>query len=157
MKPAGIIALVVLAVVSLSTAESQERATTTNFYYARPSDVTIVVNVVGFVQRPGRYEIASTIDLINLLSLAGGPTPDGTLGDVTITRMFAEKDRVRRQQVQVDLEDGAEVRTEDLVLSPGDVIAVNRSSWSTVRDVFGVVGYVAILTTAITQVILISR
>jgi hypothetical protein len=157
MKSAGILAFIVLAVISLSTAEAQERATTTNFYYARPSDVTIVVNVVGFVQRPGRYEIASTIDLINLLSLAGGPTPDGTLGDVTITRILAEKDRVRRREIGMDLEDGAEVRTEDLVLSPGDVITVNRSSWSTVRDVFGVVGYVAILTTAITQVISLSK
>lgn len=157
MNHSGSVALVFLVVLSLCTAEAQERVTTTNYYYARPNDLTIIVNVVGFVQRPGRYEIASTIDLINLLSLAGGPTPDGTLGDITITRIFAEKDRVHRKEIALDLEDVEEVRPEDLLLSPGDMITVSRSSWSTVRDVFGVVGYVAILTTAISQVISLSK
>ncbi|HEY6952098.1 MAG TPA: hypothetical protein VI758_06800, partial [Bacteroidota bacterium] len=59
----------VLTILSSYAAEAQvnassllsttsEKVTTTNYYYARPNDITIIVNVVGFVVRPGRYEIA---------------------------------------------------------------------------------------------------
>ena len=58
--------------------------TSPNFYFARPNDLTIIVNVIGFVERPGRYKIASSIDLINLISLAGGPTPKASLSKVTV-------------------------------------------------------------------------
>ena len=71
---------------SLLSATS-EKTTSTNYYYARPNDLTLIVNVMGFVQRPGRYEIASSIDLMNLISLAGGPTTDGSLSKVKIIRI----------------------------------------------------------------------
>ena len=50
--------------------------TTSNFYFAKPNELTIIVNVIGFVQKPGRYEISKSIDLVNLIALAGGAVPD---------------------------------------------------------------------------------
>ena len=44
--------------------------TTTNYYFAKPNELTIVVSVVGNVSKPGRYEISKSIDLINLIALA---------------------------------------------------------------------------------------
>lgn len=134
----------------LSTATG---STTSNYYYAKPNELTIVVNVMGFVSRPGRYEISSSIDLVNLLSLAGGPVPDGTLGDVKITRLETVDGRVQRKEIRINLDQLTRVTNEDLVLHPGDLVEVGRSSWATVREIFTVVGYAAVLTTTIVTVL----
>ncbi len=127
--------------------------TTSNYYFAKPNELTIVVNVMGFVQRPGRYEISSTIDLINLLSLAGGPVPDGSLGGVKVTRLVNTSDRVERKEIRIDLDELSRVSNEQLQLHPGDVIEIERTGWATVRDIFTVVGYAAVLTTTIVTVL----
>jgi protein involved in polysaccharide export with SLBB domain len=132
-------------------------ATNTNYYYARSNDLTIIVNVVGFVQRPGRYEIATSIDLINLISLAGGPTPDGALSKVSIIRMTGKGETTTHREIHFDLEDISTVKEEDLQLLPGDLILVDRTGWAAFRDVFPVVVSATTMTIAITQFILISR
>ena len=163
---------------SLLSATS-EKTTSTNYYYARPNDLTLIVNVMGFVQRPGRYEIASSIDLMNLISLAGGPTADGSLSKVKIIRIIKdgektvrqdiqpdqktlsvflkEEAKITRREIQLDLDNLSTVRPEDLQLIPGDIVLVDRTTWSTVRDAFSVVVSTAIITTAIAQVIYASK
>jgi len=145
-----------VGVGSLLSAAS-DRVTNTNYYFARPNDLTIIVNVVGFVQRPGRYEIASTIDLINLISLAGGATPDGALDEVTITRIVKAGERTVWKEYRVDLEDLTTVRAADLLLEPGDVVSVDRTAWSAFRDGFNIVVSGAIIVSAISQVIIARR
>jgi len=132
-------------------------ATNTNFYYARPNDLTIIVDVVGFVQRPGRYEIATSIDLINLISLAGGPMPDGDLSKVIIVRMVGKGGKTTRQEMKIDLANLSMVKQEDLQLTPGDLVLVDRTSWSTFRDAFGVVLPVVTMTIAIAQILIVSN
>lgn len=131
--------------------------TTSNYYFAKPNELTIIVNVLGFVQKPGRYEISSSIDLINLISLAGGPNADGTLSDVKVTRLVRTESRIDRKEFRVDLDDLPKVKQPDLALQPGDVIEISRSGWSVVRDVFGVVGYAALITSTAATVISLSR
>jgi hypothetical protein len=126
---------------------------TANFYFAKPNELTIIVNLIGFVQRPGRYEISNAIDLPNLISLAGGPTTDGALDDIDIIRMIRNDSRIERREINIDLEKMTKVRAEDYLLQPGDFIYVNRTSWSIFRDGFGVVLSAAVLTVAVTQVI----
>jgi len=148
-----------------------DRTTNTNYYFARPNDITIIVNVMGFVQRPGRYEIGSSIDLMNLIALAGGPSTDGTLSKVKIIRItkdgektvrqdvqpdqktlsafLKEEAKVTRQEIRLDLDNLSTVRPEDLQMSPGDIIFVDRTTWSSFRDVFGVVVSAAIIAQAI--------
>lgn len=150
MKHPRIAVILQLVILSCCVAEAQvnsssllsaisDRVTSTNYYYARPNELTIIVNVVGFVQRPGRYEIGSTIDLVNLLSLAGGPTPDGTLSKVTITRIAKDGEMIQAKQIHLDLEQFTTVRAEDLLLSPGDIVHVDRTSWSAFRDAFATI------------------
>jgi hypothetical protein len=163
---------------SLLSATS-DRTTNTNYYYARPNDITIIVNVMGFVQRPGRYEIGSSIDLMNLIALAGGPSTDGSLSKVKIIRITKDGDKtvrqdiqpdqktlsaflkeevkVTRQEIRLDLENLSTVRPEDLQMIPGDIVYVDRTAWSTVRDVFGVVVSAAVITSAIAQIMYATK
>ncbi len=156
-----------------------DKTTSTNYYFARPNDITIVVNVMGFILKPGRYEIASSIDLLDLISLALGPTADGSLSKVKIIRILKDGEKTLRQDIQIDqkilsvflkeevkktrkeirldLDNLSTVRPEDLQLMPGDVIYVDCTAWSSIRDVFGVVGSAALITVAITQIIYNSR
>jgi hypothetical protein len=168
MKSSHLLYLLLALVAASSIAEAQinanallsatsERTTSTNYYYARPNDLTIIVNVVGFVQRPGRYEIATSIDLMNLLSLAGGPTPDGTLSKVTVTRMMKVGEVIHPKELHFDLEEITKLKADDLVLAPGDIVNVDRTSWSVFRDAFGVVVSAAVITSAVAQVIWASR
>jgi protein involved in polysaccharide export with SLBB domain len=141
--------------VFLSATSTQQ--TTSNYYFAKPNEITIVVNVLGFVQKPGRYEISKNVDLVNLLSLAGGATPDGTLRDVKITRLTESDGKITMSEFTVNLEEIARVNRTDLILTPGDVIQVGRSTWSGFRDVFSVVVGAAVIVTAVATVITASK
>jgi protein involved in polysaccharide export with SLBB domain len=160
--------LLVCLLVSCGAAEAQVNAssllsansqaiTSTNYYFARPNDLTLIVNVMGFVQRPGRYEIGASIDLLNLISLAGGPSADGTLSKVTITRIVKTGNQIQAWKFHVDLEDYSSLKADDLVLSPGDIVYVDRTSWSSIRDAFGIVVSAAALTYAVSQVIATTK
>ncbi len=129
----------------------------TNFYFARPNELTIIVNVVGFVQRPGRYEIASTIDLISLMALAGGATADGAMNDVKLTRVVDAEGRIRMREIHLNLDEMAKLTSSELKLQPGDIIQVDKTGWSSFRDTFTVVVGAAIITGAVAQVIYATR
>ena len=163
-RPLLFLLLVLLVSKALSQQEqagfvsaSSLNLTTTNYYFAKPNEMTIVVTVIGEVQRPGRYEISKSIDLINLLGLAGGANSDGTLGDVTVTRLTEQGGYIKRNELHLDLASLARVTSADLVVSPGDIISVGHSTWATVRDIFLVTASAAVITTAITQVIIVTR
>ena len=64
LLPLILTAVGAVAEARVSSATS-EKMTYTNYYFARPNDLTIIVNVVGFVQRSGCYEIAC--DMSDLL------------------------------------------------------------------------------------------
>jgi protein involved in polysaccharide export with SLBB domain len=131
---------------------------TSNYYFAKPNELTIIVNIVGFVQKPGRYEISNSIDLMNLIALAGGPMPDGSLNDVKITRVVkAAESRYSKKEIVLNLEHLSSVNPAELVLQPGDFIHVDKTGWSIFRDVFGVAVSAAILTTAVVQVINLTK
>jgi protein involved in polysaccharide export with SLBB domain len=132
-------------------------STTSNYYFARPNELTLSVNVLGFVQRPGRYEISSSIDLINLMALAGGATPDGGLSDVKITRVTGSDGRVVMREIHVNLEEVAKLTSNELRLLPGDTIQVDRTGWSGFRDTFAFVVGAAVITGAIAQVLYLTK
>lgn len=133
-------------------------SSTSNYYFAKPNELTIIVNIMGFVQRPGRYEISSTIDLVNLLALAGGPQPDGSLSDVKISRLVKlSESRFERKEVRINLENLAKVSSAELVLQPGDIIEIERTGWASFRDVFSVVISAAVLTSAVASIINLTR
>ncbi len=124
----------------------------TNYYFAKQNELTLTVSVVGFVQRPGRYEISSSVDLINLMALAGGATPDGAMNDVKLTRIAEIEGQIRTREFHMNLEEISKITINELKLQPGDIIQVDRTGWSSFRDTFTVVVGAAIITGAVAQV-----
>jgi hypothetical protein len=62
-----------------------------------------------------------------------------------------------RCDILVDLTDSEEMTANNLTLRPGDTIFLDHTSWVTIRDVFSVVTTAAIITTAIAQMIIVTR
>jgi len=141
---------------SMLSATSTERSIS-NYYFAKPNELTIIVNVLGFVQRPGRYEVSRTIDLINLLALAGGATSEGQMDDVKITRVTEVDGRVRMSELHVNLEKVAKLTPDELRIVPGDIIQVDRSGWAGFKDAFSVIVGAAVITTAVAEVMIAKK
>ncbi len=121
-----------------------------NYYYAKPGDITITVSIWGFIQRPGLYEVASSTNLINLISLAGGPNSYAKLTDVNVVRVRKDKDgNLTRSEFTVNLKDLTHVTQKEIELKPGDVIYVNHTAWYTVKEVFSVASGIGIFMTSI--------
>jgi hypothetical protein len=55
--------------------------------YSDPNGINIKVMVWGYVQFPGQYIIPSASGVNDLLSLAGGPTPDANIDDLKLFRI----------------------------------------------------------------------
>jgi protein involved in polysaccharide export with SLBB domain len=153
------IVLLTCFVIDQGHAQYNQGSTTsaTNYFFAKPNELTVIVSVVGFVQRPGRYEISSTIDLVNLMALAGGPTPDGAMNNVKLTRLAEIEGQIRAREIHLNLEDMSKLTSSDLKLQPGDIIQVDRTGWSAFRDTFTVVVGAAIITGAVAQVVYATK
>ena len=123
-------------------------------YYnvAKAGELTMQVNVWGFVHHPGRYEVSSNIDLVQLLSFAGGPTQDADMEDVRITRIIRRDGVISAKDIRIDLKRLDRVEEAKLLLLPGDTIFIDHTSWLTVRDIVSVVTTAAIVTAAVAQV-----
>jgi len=115
------------------------------------------INVWGNIKNPGRYEVSIATDLVQLVSYAGGPTEDAKLDEVKITRFIKTESGVSRAQFLVNLDDLYRVNESSLVLQPGDTIFLDRTNWSSIRDVLSIVTTVAVLTATVTTVVYNSR
>jgi protein involved in polysaccharide export with SLBB domain len=127
------------------------------YYVANPGEMTMQVNLWGDVQKPGRYEVPVNTDLIQLISLAGGPTREANLSEVQISRHLKASAGLTKQQVKVNLEDFFKTDEAKLALQPGDQIYVSFVTRLNIRDVFTVITTVALVTAAVAQVMYISK
>ncbi len=115
----------------------------------------MLVNLWGRVERPGRYEVSSSTNLIQLISYAGGPAQRAKLSRVRIIRIMEDENgRFSKQELKVDLEHLEKVDNEDLELFPGDTIVLDNSSWPKIRDVITVT--VAVATLAASMAIILD-
>jgi protein involved in polysaccharide export with SLBB domain len=124
-----------------------------NYYFAKPGDLTIIVNLWGLVSRPGRYEISKSIDLIHLISLAGGPVQYAKLNKIRITRLIKTDSGVERKEFTVNIKDLTKVKDSELVLYPGDTIFIDNVIWADVKDIIGTASTILVFTTAVIQLI----
>ncbi|MGA9117521.1 MAG: SLBB domain-containing protein [Bacteroidota bacterium] len=159
-------ALLAGCVPQMAAAQAQEsglasglaRGATASYYYiGKPGELTMQVNVWGFVRSPGRYEVPSGTDLVQLLSFAGGPTEGADMDDVRITRVIRRDTTVTRIVIEVDLEDLHLVEPAKLALYPGDTIFIDHTAWLTVRDVFSFMTTAAIISSAVVQIVYVAN
>jgi hypothetical protein len=147
-------------------AQSQQNGSITNLpvyspsaYYntAKPGDVMMQINIWGFVAKPGRYEVPVTTDLIQLISFAGGPQEYSRMDNVKITRFEKIDTAVVIKEIFVNLSDATKVNPASFKLCQGDVIEIDHTSWFVWKDIIPIITSVALITTAIVEVIYLSR
>lgn len=122
-------------------------------YYntAKPGDVMMQVNIWGFVEKPGRYEVPATTDLIQLISLAGGPQLYSKMEKVKITRFEKIDTAIVMKEFFIDFSDASKVKPASLKLCQGDVIEIDHTSWIEWKDIFPAITTVAVIASAILQ------
>ncbi|GAB4340034.1 MAG: hypothetical protein Kow0037_25610 [Calditrichia bacterium] len=118
----------------------------------------IVVYVLGEVNRPGEYKVPDDIDLVELLSHAGGATQFGNLGKVTINRhinpVIAGAGMLpatqQRSIIKFDVKKYlSDVKSEaPPLLQPGDVIYVPKNSWFKWRSAATILRDVSVVASA---------
>ena len=114
-------------------------------YYLSPGledELNIRVQIWGEVRIPGLYVVADGTDLIEAISLAGGPTQDASLSRVTVIRFAGE----RRGVIDVDVNSYIRSASEDatLRLQPNDTINVPARFWPKVGRWAGLLTVVAL-------------
>jgi len=138
----------------IMTPSLQSASSAAYYYLSKAGELTMLVNVWGYVHNPGRYEIPTNTDIVQLLSFAGGPIQDADLGEIKISRVVTTDSQVRHDEIYVNLEDLSETDAKDLLLYPGDTIFIDRTGWAKFRDIMTVVTSTAMVTTAITGVVI---
>lgn len=82
--------------------------------------VLIPVHFWGQIKNSGLHFLPVDTNLINGISLAGGPTSNAELDDVYVTTKRSGK----REKLDFDLTDGGAITTEDFKLQPGDTVFI---------------------------------
>jgi NADH:ubiquinone oxidoreductase subunit F (NADH-binding) len=126
------------------------------YFISKPGEITMPINLWGYVKNPGRYEVPISTDLIQLVSFAGGPLADADLSSVKVTRVVRREGGVRKVEYNVNLRHLDKLDEMALSLEGGDTIFIDNISFSA-RDVFNVVTTVAVVTAAVANVIYVAR
>jgi protein involved in polysaccharide export with SLBB domain len=111
------------------------------------AQIEVKVHVWGEVRNPGEYYVPAGINVLELISKAGGPTEYGNLGRVRLTRDRKSFDRV----VRIDLSDYLKKKRYDKpipVVENGDIVDVPRNWWYKWRTTIRVAADVAIVANA---------
>ena len=146
---AAILLFLMLSVYSYAQEDIQigksARENTTNgalYDYSDQNGINIKVMVWGYVKYPGQYIIPSSTNANQLLSLAGGPTPDANLDEMKLFRVNADK---RQTIIAFNYSDllssdpglGRPIRIPDL--KPGDILLVPGSPKWTTKDYLSII------------------
>ncbi|HQT90556.1 MAG TPA: SLBB domain-containing protein [Candidatus Kryptobacter bacterium] len=116
------------------------------YYLGGKEGLTIAVNLWGFVRNPGRYEVPSSTDLVQLISLGGGPLEHAELDGVRIVRQILQPDSTYKTEViLVDLNHYQNTGAKTPLLLPGDTIIVPGSTFNTIEQILSVFRDVALI------------
>ncbi|MGA7161619.1 MAG: hypothetical protein WBZ48_11495 [Bacteroidota bacterium] len=116
----------------INVSKQTEQSRPGYFFYAKPFEVTMTVNLWGEIPQQGVYVVPTTTDIVQLLSYAGGPRDRSNLDDVLIYRVSGKKDQKLRILKTINVRDILEGRSDPVLLAPGDMIVVKRipESWT---------------------------
>lgn len=109
--------------------------------YSDPAKVNKKVAVWGFVKYPGKYTVPEDMDVMDLLSFAGGPTDDARMEDLRLFRLNPDSSYQIFNINWNDLlwEDSVKSITTNVPdLQPGDVLVVPGTQRLYFRDWFSI-------------------
>lgn len=145
------------AQMETSLGVSQSGASSAAYYFiSKPGEITMSINLWGYVRNPGRYEVPISTDLVQLVSYAGGPLAEADLKSVKISRIVRRDDAIRTVEFMVNLYHLDKLDEKARDLEPGDTIFIDSPSFSW-RDVFNVVTTAAIITAAVANAVIAAR
>ncbi len=148
---------VAVAQMETNLGASHSGASSAAYYYiSKPGEITMSINLWGYVRNPGRYEVPISTDLIQLLSYAGGPLADADLGSVKIARAVRRDDAIRTVEYTVNLRHLDKLDEKARDIEPGDTIFIEAPSF-TMRDLFTVLTTAAIITAALANAVIAAR
>jgi len=128
------------------------------YYLGGREGLTIGVNLWGFVKNPGRYEVPSSTDLVQLISLGGGPLEQAQLDGVKIVRQLLRPDSTYKTEViPVDLKNYQQTGQKTPLLLPGDTVIVPGSTFALLREFFSMFRDVALIFSGIGTFLLYLR
>jgi hypothetical protein len=128
------------------------------YFYAKPYEVTMTVNLWGEVPQQGVYIIPTSTDIIQLISFAGGPRDRSNLDEVLLYRATGKKDQKARLLLKVDVRDILEGRSATVPLMPGDMIVIKKfPEGMTLQEVLTIVSTVATLTVLVLTIINLKK
>jgi protein involved in polysaccharide export with SLBB domain len=112
----------------------------TSFYkLTKPGEYSITVNIWGYVKNPGRYEVPSDCDIVQLISYAAGPMNHADLSEIKLYRLYPDSGRSQKQElIMVDLESMPKTNKQPILLQHGDTIILEPTSYPFWMDVLAV-------------------
>ncbi len=114
----------------------------------RGGEIQIDVNLWGFVGSPGHYRVPSSTSLVELLSFAGGPTPQARLVDIRIVHAdTAAQKRVEMYNLESYRDNGD--LSQNPLLEPGDTIIVSGRALDVFFQAIGIITNVMVIITAL--------
>ncbi|MDX2127484.1 MAG: hypothetical protein SFU91_00430 [Chloroherpetonaceae bacterium] len=140
----------------VSTPRVDFSAGPTVYQFTQAKGVQIDVNLWGFVGRPGKHYISYVTNLIDLLSVAGGPDREAKLDEIRIIRYSNQDTTIVERVLRVDID--RFIETGDMsgipVLLRGDTIIVPGGTLNLIRDfnfvlqtILGLMNFTLILVT----------
>jgi len=123
-----------------------------SFYdYSKSGDVPMDISIWGFVRAPGRYRVPSYTKLMELISLAGGPSDRALLDQVKIVHDLTVDSTITQAMSVFDVE--AYQTTGDPKLNPvlihNDVIVVPGDSISDLNEILGIISNIVVVTVSV--------
>lgn len=113
--------------------------------------VLIPVHMWGELRNSGLHFVPLDTNLLNGISLAGGPTSSGDLADVLVTTTRDGK----RERIKFDLSDGGNLGLEDFKLRPGDTVFVKKDTYIVDRSYY--TSLIGVAVTVLSSVLIYKR
>ncbi len=129
------------------------------YYYGQGQGVQIDVNLWGEVKQTGKMIVPYTTDIISLISLAGGPTPNAKLDDVRIIRYAMQDTTVVEKIIRINVEKFVETGEQSYfpVLLRGDTVIVPGGALSALQSFVSVLQIITAVLQAVFLYVLINR
>jgi len=112
----------------------------------------IVVHIWGEVNQPGQYVVPDGTTVLELISMAGGPSNFSNLKDVKLTReetYTANNSKLMRRKIIYRINMDTYLNKNRMerihVLKPGDVVQVKRNSWFRFESFLKIITQLAII------------
>lgn len=150
---------IMLCLFSISAAHAQAptMVAAASFYkLTKPGEYSITVNIWGYVRVPGRYEIPSDCDIVQLISFAGGPANHADVENIKLYRIRPDSGISSKQDLtMINLEDILKSKNRPMLLQHNDTIVLDPTSypfWMDVLMVFRDVSWIIYSAAVIYQI-----